>query len=293
MLIQWQVNLINTAIINQYSYNRWKAVVTVMILKTPGDTRIHRLWAIHLYKQDYNLLLAIKWRALINQCNSNKIINKGQYGGIPGRNSVSPTVIKELQYEITRASKRLLFHLDYNATACYDRIVMNMAGLIARGFGQHRSIVFINGTTLEHAKYKLKTAFNVSESFFAHRNVFPICRSGQGAGNSPGVWGCISSVTSNCYKMQAYRAQFISPDKKLTVRIFMIGFLDDTSRSTNEFDSPIQLPLEHYIKRANTDAQIWNNILHTTGAVLNQKKCSYHFLNYEFTLSGIPFHMRY
>ena len=81
-LIKWQVALLNAAIINKHSYDRWKTVVTVMILKKPGDIHIHRLRVIHLYEQDYNLLLAIKWRALIQNGNRKGIINPGQYGGI-------------------------------------------------------------------------------------------------------------------------------------------------------------------------------------------------------------------
>ena len=64
---------------------------------------------------------------------------------------------------------------------------MNMAGLIARGFGQHRAIVFINGNTLQQAKYVLKTQLGVSENVYKHSELFPIHGSGQGAGNSPGV----------------------------------------------------------------------------------------------------------
>ena len=33
-----------------------------------------------------------------------------------------PTTIKELQYKICHASKQPLVHMDYDVTACYDRI---------------------------------------------------------------------------------------------------------------------------------------------------------------------------
>ena len=48
-LISWQVQLLNLAINNKHSFDRWKVVVNVMILKTPGDLQIHRLIVIHLY----------------------------------------------------------------------------------------------------------------------------------------------------------------------------------------------------------------------------------------------------
>ena len=56
------MDLINLAIINRYTYERWKTVVNIMILKDPGDIRIHHLWLIHLYKHDYTMIKAIKWR---------------------------------------------------------------------------------------------------------------------------------------------------------------------------------------------------------------------------------------
>ena len=59
-LIQWQVDLINLVIQNKYTYERWKTVVNVMILKDPGDICIHCLRVIHLYKQDYTIIMAIK-----------------------------------------------------------------------------------------------------------------------------------------------------------------------------------------------------------------------------------------
>ena len=67
-LIQWQVDLLNAAIKNQYSFHRWQSIVNVMILKQPGNHKIHRLHVIHLYEHDYNLLLAMKWRSLIQHC---------------------------------------------------------------------------------------------------------------------------------------------------------------------------------------------------------------------------------
>ena len=249
-LIDWQVQLINLAIANCYSYERWKTKVNVIILKEPGDFWIHRLRVIHLYEHDYIMNLAIKWRKLIKQCDDSKLLNDGQYGGVPGRSLVMPTILEELQYEICQASRRPLIHTDYDATACYDRVIMNIGGLIARCFGQHRSVVFINGNTLKEAKYLLKTQLKVPKKFYQHSLVFPIYGCGQGAGNLPGLWCCISSILFDCYEHKSHGASFQSPDGSIQCNIYMIGFVDDTSRSTNNFDQPMQLPLQHYIDLA-------------------------------------------
>ena len=79
-------------------------MINIMILKQPGNHKIHRLHVIHLYEHDYNLLLAEKWRSLIHHCVNTKKFNPGQYGGLPGHDAITPTIIEEFQFEISQAS---------------------------------------------------------------------------------------------------------------------------------------------------------------------------------------------
>ena len=119
--------------------------------------------------------------------------------------------------------------------------------------------------------------------------MFPIYGSGQGAGNSPGMWCCIRCDLFICHEYKAHGASFYSADMKKYCKFYMIGFMDDTSGSTNDFLQCDQLPLDHYLKIAEEDAQRWNDVLHISGASLNKTKCSYHFLHYKFTLIIITF----
>ena len=192
-LIQWEVDLFNAAIKHQYSFHRWQPIVNVMILRQPGNHKIHRLHAIHLYEHDYNLLLAVKWRSLIQHCVHTKKFNPGQYGGLPGHDAITRTIIEELQYEINRASKHPLVHMDYDTTACYDRIILPMASLISQAHRQHRSIILINARTLKSARYLLKTQLVISSISYSYSKLFPIYGSGPGSVNSPGLWCAISS----------------------------------------------------------------------------------------------------
>ena len=287
-LIEWQVALLNCALSNQYSFTRWQHIVNVMILKEPGDLRIHRLRVIHLYEQDYNLVLAIKWRKMIQLCTNQQALHPTQFGGVPGRDAIIPTLCEEFQYEISRASKRPLVHLDYDATACYDRIILSFGSLASRSFGQNRSIVFINARTLEQAKYYLKTQLGVSERFYKHCTLYPIYGSGQGAGNSPAIWCVVSSILFETYEKGAHGASFESPDGSVKTKVYMIGFVDDTSGSANDFRRPSRAPLTHYISKAQDDAQRWNDVLALSGGALNPQKCSYHFMYYDFSIDGLP-----
>jgi hypothetical protein len=55
----WTIHhsLFNYSICNAHCFSHWKQIVNAMIEKDPGNPSIHRLRVIHLYRNDYNLLL--------------------------------------------------------------------------------------------------------------------------------------------------------------------------------------------------------------------------------------------
>jgi exonuclease III len=288
-LQDWQIRLLNVALNNKYSYQRWKVIVNVMILKEPANYKLHRLRVIHLYEHDYNLVLGIKWKEIIRHslhCNS---INTYQFGGLPGKDSLTPTLIEELQYEISKASRRPLVHVDYDAESCYDRIIPSIAMLASRAYGMHRNICVINATTLQEAKYLLKTQLGISETAYSHSSLRPLYGTGQGSANSPMIWCLISSVLFDAYQTRANGAVFQSPQGDWRLSIYMIGFVDDTSGSSNDFTRDNMADPEYYLTLAKQDAQLWNDLLCATGGRLGLEKCSYHFLYFDFTVQGAPF----
>ena len=76
-LLQYRVNLINYAIQHGYSYDRWKVVVTQMIMKEENNHKIHRLRAIYLYEADYSALLALHWRDVLHAAEDKAMLNVG------------------------------------------------------------------------------------------------------------------------------------------------------------------------------------------------------------------------
>ena len=68
----------------------------------------------------------------------------------------------------------------------------------------------------------------------------------------------------------------------------MIGFVDGTSGSTNNFLLPEPAPLHHYANLATNDTQQWKDTLQLSGGALEDSKCSYHFMHYEFTRNSQP-----
>ena len=89
-----------------------------MIFKETGNYKIHRLRVIHIYEADFNLLLAVKWRQLIQSADLHGLINEGLFGGRPGCEAQSLTFLEELKYDVSIITRRTLFHFDNDATSC-------------------------------------------------------------------------------------------------------------------------------------------------------------------------------
>ena len=77
--------MLNYAIKQRHAYDRWKTIVNVLILKDPGNFKIHRLRIIHLFECDYNFMLGLKWKDALHQAQQSKTLNDSQYGSRPGR----------------------------------------------------------------------------------------------------------------------------------------------------------------------------------------------------------------
>jgi len=282
------LSLVNYALRWGYSYERWKTIVNIMIFKEPGNIKIHRLRVIHIYEADYNLILGVKWRTMIHQAEDANALHPGQYGGRPYRNALDPVFMEELTREISRASLKPIVTLQNDAASCYDRIIPSLASLVSRKFGVTKTVTLVMAKTLQEAKYKLKTMLGVSEEYYQHCEFFPIYGTGQGSGNSPAIWCVISSVLFEAHSAQSFGATYESPDKLQTIRISMVGFVDDSTGQVNAFLEDVQPNIDVLLQRMRYDAQLWNDLLWTSGGELELNKCSYQVMNWEFTTIGEP-----
>jgi hypothetical protein len=160
--------------------------------------------------------------------------------------------------------------------------------MLSRSRGIQKNVCLIHARTLQEACYLLKTQLGVSDEFYSHCRAFPIYGTGQGSGNSPMIWCFISSMLFTIHQEKAIGASYISPDKSLSVRLFMAGFVDDTYGSVNDFSrTPPPSPTE-LVSMAQHDSQLWSDLLHHSGGALELTKSKYHTVSYLFTPSGAP-----
>ena len=282
------VSVINFCLKTGHVLERWKTIINTMIFKETGNYQIHRLRVIHIYEAHFNLVLAVKWRQLLQSSDHLGLINDGLFGGRPGCEAQSLTFLEELKYDISYITRRTLFNFDNDATSCYDRIIVSLASLINRKYGIHRKVVAIHASTLHQARFHLRTLSGISEQFYNHSIEFPVYGSGQGSGNSPGIWLFISSTLCDIHNKQSHGATFTNPDGTESVTISMVGFVDDSTGSYNDFRPQHELPFDTMMDNMQQDAQTWNDLLWCSGGKLELPKCSYHVLRFNFAPNGKP-----
>ena len=288
-LLQALVDLLNYAIKFGYTYQRWAKVVNIMLQKDQGNPRIHRLRVIHIYEADYNLLLAVKWRQALHHAEDRSLLNDGLYGSRTGRSAHDPALLEVLQNEMYRMSMKTGINFDLDATSCYDRILASLASICSRRMGMHKSIVLVNATNLEIAQYHLKTNLGVSEGHYSHCEEYPIHGTGQGSGNSPTIWCFVCSTLFDAYADKAHGAVFTSYDLSRQIKVYMVGFVDDCTQRVNKFQQHHQPSAQYLISLMTQDAQLWNDLLWTSGGALEQLKCSFHLISSDWNDDGHPF----
>jgi hypothetical protein len=287
-LFSAHLSLVNYALQHGHSYTRWKTIVTVMIEKDPGNTKIHRLRVIHLYEFDLGACMAILWKDMMASSETRGTINEGQFGGRKGREATNLALAEELKIDICLASRKSLVNFDNDAASCYDRILASIASLIGRKKGLHRLVTLVHAKTLEDAKYRLKTALGVSDSDYSHDDAFPIYGTGQGSTNSPPIWIIISSTLFDIHLEKANGATFCSPDRSVEIAFSIVGFVDDSNCQTNDFLADSQPSPAALAKLAEDDAKLWSSLLWLSGGYLELQKCSYHFIHFQFATDGTP-----
>jgi hypothetical protein len=99
-------------------------------------------------------------------------------------------------------------------------------------------------------------------------------------------WVLISTRLFQAYASQAHGATFCSPDRKTSIQVFVIRFIDDSNSCVNDFTAK-HTSVPSLLEKATHDAQLWNSLLYRTGA-LESSQCVFHISDFAFSTSGSP-----
>src|SRR5512145_563094 len=89
--------------------------------------------------------------ALLHYCYDQGLIQPSSHGGVPGRSAPDAIFTKELEYEVTRLTRKPLVLFDNDAKACFDRIPCYLGNLLGRKHGLPLKLAVVQGKTMEEA----------------------------------------------------------------------------------------------------------------------------------------------
>jgi hypothetical protein len=164
------------------------------------------LRVIHILEANYNLALKeIFGRRLLWNCEDYGKLGDVQDGFRKGRSTIRTLLLNEI---INDYNKRLRINNFVGMTdisGCFDRIVAPVISLLNRKNGCPQEAVSMHATTLEKAKYHLKTKQGITTTSYSHSEDTPIYGNGQGAGDSPSQWCQQSTMLFDLYSEQYRR----------------------------------------------------------------------------------------
>ena len=128
-----------------------------------------------------------------------------------------------------RLTKTNVGRFDDDTKACYDRIVMLLALLIARKIGITAAPNEMLMNFLTKAKYHLKTLLGTSDEYYISTEEHPVYGSGQGGKGSPGFWVIVSTLIISLMKNKTDGIQFTAPLTSEEINRIIDGLVDDNT----------------------------------------------------------------
>ena len=109
-----------------------------------------------------------------------------------------------------KSSAQATGHL-YTLTTMLNRIMLNMTSLASHAHGLNKSVPIINVTTLQEAKFVIKTQLGTFEQHYTHSELYLLYGIVEGARKSPTVWTMNSSTLFSLYNDDAQGTLYHSP----------------------------------------------------------------------------------
>jgi hypothetical protein len=140
---------------------------------------------------------------------------------------------------------------------------------------------------LLQAVYRIKTQLGIFKGSYSHSDNSPVFGTGQGSKSSTHIWNFNSSVLFDTYNRSAYGATYYSISGS-KLQIGMTGFVDDNNCNSREDAITHEDHSDGIISLMHFDAQVWHDLLWTSGGALELTKCQYHLMDWNFTIVGAP-----
>ena len=250
----------------------WKQIVDVMLEKTPGFPFSHKLRLIALLESKFNISLRALWpRRLMPNADRLGLLGTKQKGGRSGFQTYDCLLMQILSMSICVVARQNAIIANYDSK-CFDRILLPVAGLLARRAGAPSSMVRANVLIKRDATHRVQTAHGLSSQSYSGTPEQPLQGEGQGCVNAGESWNLVSASIMDTHAELTHGMSFQSVDGSITSNRTLDGFVDDnTGGNTSRFpghDEEIPLLLDD----AKEAAIVLSKLLEYTGGLPNLDK---------------------
>lgn len=285
-LQQVNLDILNLCVDTITPLARWKTVHNLFLRKDVNNNRVHRHRVIHLTEADWTFLTKFySANRFAKYCEQMNTFSPLTFGGRKGRQAVDMAWLKVLVTDQIWLEQKTAWIFDNDAASCYDRIPEAVANLSLASRGHPQPFLRLHSALFQQLKYHIVTSYGVSDKYNTYSDEHPFIGPGQGAGDAPIRWGCISSDILDLYAAEATPFIFQPPQTTdESIRVPAAAFVDDTIAPGNLMECPE--PISNVYETISTNAQLWESLLHATGGKLELSKCSCYVYDFLPDLNG-------
>jgi len=252
--------------------------------KDPGQPKINRLCTLHLIEADLNLLW--KWyssKGSIQESEKHKCLHDSQGGGRASHSAINLACKKTATFDIFRTAQNLAIDISNDTANCFDRMIEACQNLSCWQHGADTNYLKLHAQTIVLLHYYVKHAFGISQEYNTHSEESPWYGAGQGAGDAAPCWVVLANSLILAYLSQADPWNVQSPDRKLTLTQGFDAFMGNTAMTTI---ATTHQTMTNLIQIAQTNLDLWNNLLQASRGILNPGKCVWFQFNWDFHPNG-------
>jgi Reverse transcriptase (RNA-dependent DNA polymerase) len=267
------MTLYNMVLKKSIVLSRWKTVHSIVLFKDSTNKYLHQIRNIHIYEADYNLLLKLKWGEVVEAAEQNSLLHASQFGSRKSRRSVDPIISEIMMQESSRLNITPFIQVNYDAQACYDRIIPEDAFQLSYKYGVNNKIIELVQKVMSETKYFIKIGNTITDQFYTITLEYKLFGTGQGSGFSPHIWTLLSNELFQIYSEYSSGFEFNPPYSTSSSQIHITAYVDNINMH-HTFSS--KSTISNMIQKASVWAQRWNDLLYISGGQLPSTKCNFY-----------------
>jgi hypothetical protein len=250
----------------------------VLLKKTRGNNKIHKMRGIVLVECDFNwyMKIVIAWRMFKSTQGKDQVLM--ECFAKKGSNCINAVMTKIMfcDESCTHHHPTCIGGNDF--ADCYDRIAHPPASIALQSFGVPRPAIRVLLIAMQTMQFFLRTGFGESSRSYGGSIENPTLGLGQGNAAAGPSFLAISSLIVNSYLQDGHGTRTRT---SMSYQLFILAavlYVDDTDNihmTPEVTDSPSEL-----ILHAQVSTNAWGGFAIATGAAMKPKKCFTYFMTY-------------